>query len=219
MTSAFSRASRPGPGGSPTAERQPPLGRVREGPELSMVSATGSQGGRRSSPCPRIRALQEKGLMSRVMGRSRKHTAGKGEASTWAGKCLLSQERPGPGVGGQGLQCQLAVSLHLPRGWSPPGPRTHPPHSGDRRPSHSAGTHRPCGSDGPHGSRGGTPGRCPGQGNNTVRRWEPLLRRGSLLVCPVVTHRRTEVATARAAVVFDHAGAVGLTEHHQGHTA
>lgn len=64
MTRAFSRASRPGPGGRPTAERQPPLGRVREGPELSMVSATGSQGVRRGSPCPRIRALWEKGLMS-----------------------------------------------------------------------------------------------------------------------------------------------------------
>lgn len=65
MTRAFSRASRPGPSGSPTAERQPPLGRVREGPELSMVSARGSQGGRRGSPCPRIRALWKKELMSR----------------------------------------------------------------------------------------------------------------------------------------------------------
>lgn len=64
MTRAFSRASRPGPSGSPTAERQPPLGRVREGPELSMVSARGSQGGRRGSPCPRIRALWDKVLMS-----------------------------------------------------------------------------------------------------------------------------------------------------------
>lgn len=163
MTRAFSRASRPGPGGSPTAERQPPLGRVREGPELSMVSARGSQGGRRGSPCPRIRALWEKALMSHGEGEGARKDSRQGGVSTWAGKCLLSRGHPGPGVGGQGLQCQLVGSLHPPGGWSPPGPPMHPPHSGDRRPSRSAGTHRPCGSGGPHGSQGGTLGRCPGR--------------------------------------------------------
>lgn len=68
MTRAFSRASRPGPTGRPTAERQPPLGSDSEGPELSIVSARGSQGGRRGSPCPRIRALWKKVLISGGMG-------------------------------------------------------------------------------------------------------------------------------------------------------
>lgn len=86
MTRAFSRASRPGPGGSPTAERQPPLGRAREGPELSMVSARGSQGGRRGSPCPRIRALWKKVRMSRADG-------------DHAGKRQKARAKPVPGLG------------------------------------------------------------------------------------------------------------------------
>lgn len=42
----------------------------------------------------------------------------------------------------------------------------------------------------------------------------PLPCGAHCLSAPPVTHRRTEVATAWAAVVFDHAGTVGLTEHH-----
>lgn len=37
--------------------------------------------------------------------------------------------------------------------------------------------------------------------------------------CPLRTHGGAEVAAARAAVVLDHAGAVGLAQDHQGHTA
>lgn len=165
MTRAFSRASRPGPGGRPTADRQPPLGRVREGPELSMVSARGSQGGRRGSPCPRIRALWKAGEGVGCLGTMRREEEDSEQSViTWAGKCLLSQGHPGPGLGAEGLQCPLGMSHHRPGGWSPPGPQRHPPHSGDRRPCHSAGTHRLCGSGGPHESQDGTPGRCPGEG-------------------------------------------------------
>ena len=150
----------------------------------------------------------------------REQTERKGKASTWAGKCPLSQGHPGPGAGGQGLQCQPVGSPHPPGGWSPPGPQMRPPHSGDRRPSRSAGTHRPCGSGGPLGSQGDTPGRCPG-GRKTM--WpgsgSPYPHGACCLSAPLVTHRRAEVATAWAAVVFDHAGAVGLTEHHQCHAA
>lgn len=158
--------------------------------------------------------------MSRADGDCAGKTEGKGEASTWAGKCPLSRGHPGPGVGERVLQCQPVGSPHPPGGWSPPGPQMRPPHSGDRRPSRSAGTHRPCGSGGPHGSRGDTPGRCP--------KGREITRSGSGSPCPcgarrlaalLVTHRRTEVATAGAAVMFDHARTVGLTEHHQGHTA
>lgn len=35
----------------------------------------------------------------------------------------------------------------------------------------------------------------------------------------MVTHRCAEVAAARAAMVLDHAGSMGLTEHHQRHAA
>lgn len=118
ITKAFSRASRPGPGGRPTAERQPPLGRVSEGPELSMVSARGSQGGRRGSPCPRIRALWKKVLRSG--GREVRWVAGwcwwRG-AYTWAGRYLLALGHHVPGVAEQALRCQLGVFPHRPEEW------------------------------------------------------------------------------------------------------
>lgn len=40
-----------------------------------------------------------------------------------------------------------------------------------------------------------------------------------LPIYPMVTHRCAEVATARAAMVLDHAGSMGLTEYHQCHAA
>lgn len=137
MTKAFSRASRPGPGGRPTAERQPPLGRVSEGPELSMVSVRGSQGGRRGSPCPRIRALWEKVLRSggRADGMG-DEAGGRGrEANTWVGRYLPALGHPVPGAAGQELQCRLEGFPHRPGEWSLPGPLKHPLHSGGRRPS------------------------------------------------------------------------------------
>lgn len=137
MTKAFSRASRPGPGGKPTAERQPPLGRVSEGPELSMVSARGSQGGRLGSPCPRIRALWKKVLRSGA--REIRWVTGWwwwGEANTWAGRYPLALGRRVPGVAEQELQCQLGGFPHRPEEWSPPEPLRRPLHSGDRRPCH-----------------------------------------------------------------------------------
>lgn len=109
MTKAFSRASRPGPGGRPTAERQPPLGRASEGPELSMVSVRGSQGGRRGSPCPRIRALWEKVLRSG--GRADRRGDGAGGRGG----------RPIPGLGGicspWGILCQGQRGRSCSAGW------------------------------------------------------------------------------------------------------
>lgn len=117
MTKAFSRASLPGPGGRPTAERQPPLGRVSEGPELSMVSARGSQGGRRGSPCPRIRALWKKVLRS----------GGKGDKMD--NRVVVVVERPIPRLGGirspWGIMCQGWQSRSCGANWgcSPIAPR------------------------------------------------------------------------------------------------
>lgn len=110
MTKAFSRASRPGPGGRPTAERQPPLGRVSEGPELSMVSVRGSQGGRRGSPCPRIRALREKVLRSKGAGQTEWEAGQEGK-----------RKRPIPGLGGicspWGILCQGQRGRSCSAGW------------------------------------------------------------------------------------------------------
>lgn len=116
MTKAFSRASRPGPGGRPTAERQPPLGRVSEGPELSMVSARGSQGGRLGSPCPRIRALWKKVLRSGAreikMG-NRLVVVGRGQYLGWE-----VSARPGASCARGG-----GAGAAVPTGGVPPSPR------------------------------------------------------------------------------------------------
>lgn len=221
MTRAFSRASRPGPGGSPTAERQPPLGRVREGPELSMVSARGSQGGRRGSPCPRIRALWEKVQMSRADG-------------DCAGKRQKARAKPVPGLGS--VRSPGGI---LGQGWGGRGCSAsrwgHPIPPGDghllglrcilptvRTEDHSvqlghtglveAVGHTEVGVTLQEGALGAGKqrGQVPGA---------PAPVGACLLAALLVTHRRAEVATARAAVMFDHARAVGLTEHHQGHAA
>lgn len=81
-----------------------------------MVSARGSQGGRRGSPCPRIRALWKKVLRS----------GGKGDKM---GNRVVVGEGPIPGLGGirspWGIVCQGWRSRNCDANWgcSPIAPR------------------------------------------------------------------------------------------------